>query len=216
MRYYGYNLIFNLLQKEAIDPQVVAKDRDLFLSDAQAIVKAKNLMGQQDALPELENFWHLDALHIILGELPPDKTTQQYLSSLLELPNAKLMTTVIDALLMQGQSIPNSAFEKVFDQPYYWYGLLKDLKFEDNLDKVPTELLTQKHTATAYVYNYLEGNFNDLTSFNILEKRDFDDGEDQYNIYLYTFKMTGYDETYFGVVSQPADPKEIDLSLIHI
>lgn len=209
LRYYGYNLIFNGLQNDALDPQKVAKNRAFFLADAQAIVDKYDLGNAKDTLPYIAEYYHLDALHIILGELPPEEKTQKYLNALLDLPNAKLVTTIIDGLLMQGQLVPTSAFETVFARPYYWKELLTNLKFENNLDKIPSDLLTQKATATAYVYHTLESEYNDLTSFKILDKRIYKEGETSFNMYLYTFTMEGYEKTYMGVVSQPIEEDEV-------
>ena len=57
----------------------------------------------------------------------------------------------------------------------------------------------------------MEGSFSDLTSFKILEKRDYEQEEKKYHLYLYTFTMQGYEDTYFGVISQPSTPTEISV-----
>ena len=115
------------------------------------------------------------------------------MQSLLGLPNPKLVTTLIDGLLMQNQKVPETAFATVFASPYYWKELLSNLRYEKNLDKVPAALLTQKATAKAYVYYTLEGEYSDLTSFNYLDKRTYEDSEGKaqsLSIHLYRWKAT--------------------------
>jgi len=209
LRYYTYNLVFNLLQNDKITPQKVAKDRSLFLSDAQVIVDKYNLKNVKDTMPYIDEFYHLDALLIILGELPADVKTQKLLQTILNLPNPKLVSTAIDALLMQDQTVPRAAFETVFDSPYYWKQLLNNAEYEKKLAQVPSDFLTQKATAKAYVINSLESEYNDLTSFDFIDKRVYEDKEGKVNLYLYTFTMEGYEKTYMGVVSQPITAEQI-------
>lgn len=212
LRYYAYNLVFNFLQKDILTPKSVANDRTIFLGDAQNLVNRYGLLNVGQTMPELKEFWHLDALNIILGELPPEKETQQYLLSLLKLPDAQLVSTVIDGLLQQNHIVPKSAFKTVLGTPYYWKELLDNLRFEDNLDKVPADLLTQQNTAMAYVYNALEGRYNYLTSFNFIENRVYQGEAGKVKLFLFTFTMEGYEKTYMGVVSQPMEEKEIAIN----
>lgn len=210
LRYYTYNLVFNLLQQDKIDLQKVAKGRSLFLADAQAIADKYDLTNVKDTMPYIDEFYHLDALLIILGELPAEAKTQKFLRTILNLPNPKLVSTAIDALLIQDQSIPRAAFETVFATPYYWKQLLNNAEYEKKLAEVPSDFLTQKATAKAYVINTLEGEYNDLTSFNFIDKkRTYEDKEGKVNLYLYTFTMEGYEKTYMGVVSQPIGGDQI-------
>ncbi len=209
LRYYTYNLVFNFLQNDVIDAEKIAKDRALFLGDAKELVSKYSLMSIEETMPDIAEYWHLDALNIILGELPAEVETQKYLSALLSLPSPDLVATLIDGLLLQNQPVPKSAFETVLGTPYYWKELLSNLKFENNLDKIPSDLRTQKNTAMAYVYNALEGQYNNLTSFDFIDKRAYQGETENVNLYLFTFTMEGYEKTYMGVVSQPLDDKEI-------
>jgi len=209
LSYYSYNLVFNFLQNDVIDAKKIAKDRAKFLGDAKKIVDKYDLMNVEQVMPDITEFWHLDALHIILGELPAEVETQKYLSALLSLPSPDLVATLIDGLLLQNQPVPKSAFEIVLGTPYYWKELLSNLKFENNLDKIPADLLTQQNTAMAYVYNLLEGEYNNLTSFDFIDKRAYQGETEKVNLYLFTFTMEGYEKTYMGVVSQPLDETKI-------
>lgn len=211
LRYYSYDLILNLLREEALSTELVAKNRSLFLKDAKQLVQQYNLLNVEDEFPKMEQYWHLNALHIILGELPADPQTDAYLSSLLKLPNKRIVLNLIDALLMHQQAIPNYAFENVAKDPYYWSDLLKNLAFEGNLDKIPNHLFTQERTIKAYIYKSLEDEYDQLTSCDILEKREYNYDGEQLSLYLFTFNIDGYEDTYFGVCSQPLTPDEINV-----
>ncbi|MEM0994381.1 MAG: TraB/GumN family protein [Bacteroidota bacterium] len=212
LRYYAYNLIFNLLQDDVLDKKQVAKDQAAYLEAAKAIVAKYNLKEVKTTLPEMDEYWELDALHIILGELPATPIVDQHLLSLLDLPDANLVAVLIDALLLHDQEVPTSAFETVFADPYRWRQLLSNLEHEAHLEFAPAHLLTQKSTVKAAAYYYLENEYGNVTNFHILEQRDFELEGTPLNLYVYTFELADYEGTYLGVCSQPKEATTIAVS----
>ncbi|MEM9887134.1 MAG: TraB/GumN family protein [Bacteroidota bacterium] len=212
LRYYTYNLIFHLLRADALDKEAIAKDQSIYLQAAKAIVEKYDLKEAKKTLPEMEEYWELDALHVILGELPAGSAIDQYLLSMLSLPDANLVAVLIDALLLHNQKIPVTAFEAVFADPYRWKQLLSDLQYEKHLEFIPSHFLTQKATVRAYVQHYLEDEYGTLSKFDFIEKRDFEWKGKPLNLYLYTFALENYEGTFLGVCSQPKSEKEIEIS----
>ncbi|MEM8910100.1 MAG: hypothetical protein AAGD05_19775, partial [Bacteroidota bacterium] len=208
--YYSDWLVYKLLRADVLDRESALLAPDRFLARAEALLEKHQLL-QVDSLVYFDDYYQLDALHVIIGELESTPATQQYLAKAQQLYDTYLLATIMDGMMMNGQTIERATFDRLFTEPYSWYRLLNNASVEKSLDRIPKDLFQQNSTVQAYVAQDIQDNFDQLRAYELLETRPHHTVEGDYLLYLYRFEIRGYEGAYLGLCSQPADPTKVNV-----
>ncbi|MFT6359509.1 MAG: hypothetical protein ACJAYJ_003741, partial [Saprospiraceae bacterium] len=199
------NVIYRLKLGENLSQEIFDIQRDFFVESIENIIQKNGLNVPLDTLPEMKEYRRLKILIRLLSELSSDKTIGEILVPLNNLPDEYLQLSIIDALLIHGLKPTKVSYQFVAKSPYYWYDLLKDLKYENRLDNAPKKLRTPELTVESRATNYLTKEYGALETFKILGKAAYSYQGKTVNLYRFKFSVKNYTGSYFGVCSQPND-----------
>ena len=202
--YYSYYLLFNLLRNDHVDLSQTPLPPQRFLDRANQLLEQEQLLTAEKAT-YFDQYYHLDALHVILGELTLTNATESYFAKAQSMVNPYLLSTIVDNLMMKKLPVERSTFEKVMESPYAWYRLLNNSSSEQTVDQIPADLLRPASVVEAYVAYEVEQEYNRVKEYKLLETKDYQDSEQAYKLYFFQFEIRGYSGTYIGVCSQPSD-----------
>ena len=201
------NVIYQLKVGEKIPQTQFDEQRNFYVDATENIIQKNNLNVPLDTFPKIAEYGQLKVLIRLLSELSNDEKIEKILISLNDLPDEYLQVSIIDALLMHGLKPSKSSYQFVAKSPYYWYDLLKDLKFENRLEAAPKTLRTPELMVESAVTNYLTKEYGPLKSFEILGKEDYLYQGKTFDLYRFKFSVINYTGNYFGVCSQPGNGK---------
>ncbi|MCI5080551.1 MAG: TraB/GumN family protein [Saprospiraceae bacterium] len=212
LRYNYYNLLFNSVPSDSLLTQMLEKHTDVFLQDANRMLQTYPFLEPIDTIKEVEEYWHFDALNILLGNMNTQAAIQDYFKELQGIQDPMLLATVIDALLKNGQAVDPTIWDTVKAKPYYWFQLLQNLASAGTDYAIPTDLLDQPSIVKALIDYDLDNYFGDYEQIKILEKRAFEYGGETYTNYLLRIPIEEPEAVYLAIVSQPADLNESTIS----
>ena len=211
LRYRLYYTLFVGAQNDSLLNEMLLPYTDVILQDAERICKTYPFFSDNDAIQEAEEYWHFDAINILLGNLPTQEVVSHYFQNLQSIKDPYLLTTVIDALLKNGQAVEPHLWDVVKVSPHNWYTLLSNLNFSGVDYAIPPDLIDQEILVHAYVDYHIGVNYGGLKEFEILDKRPYEYlGENLVN-YLVKIGVGDLEGVFLGVISQPTGMEDLQL-----
>jgi sulfur transfer complex TusBCD TusB component (DsrH family) len=209
--YYVYNVLFNNASIDSLLNEMLNPYVEEFIAAGNEIVSEYPFFEEEDNIKEVEKYWHLDAINILLGHLQTNSKIQSYFRKLQKIKDPYLLTTIIDALLKHEEAVEPKIWDKVKASPYNWYILMKDLLANGTDYAIPPDLIDQESIVKAFLEYDLDGFYGNYEDYVILDKRLHEHEGVMLVNYLVSLTVESTGKTYLGVVSQPEDSGDVHL-----
>ncbi|MCH2083727.1 MAG: TraB/GumN family protein [Saprospiraceae bacterium] len=209
--YYIYNVLFNNASSDSLLNDMLNPYVEEFIVAGNEIISKYPFFEEVDHIKEVEKYWHLDAINILLGHLQTNPKIQSYLRNLQKIKDPHLLATIIEALLKHEEVVEPQIWDTVKASPYAWYILVKDLVSNRTDYAIPPDLLDQESIVKAYLEYDLDEFYGNYEDYIILDKRLYEHENVMLVNYLVSLKVESTAKTYLGIVSQPEDSADVHL-----
>ncbi len=207
--FYVYDVFLRACYSDSNYVEMVKPCLPKLLAEANTIVTTNKLEEAQDSIVEFDFYSHLNKLNYLFGFFKESKEVGAYYKRVKNIPDAFLLTNIVDAMLVRNEEVETAAFEKIIENPYQWNRLLRAADYENNLDKIPAHLITQEKIVESIAARNIQDDNDVMTNFEIIDTRKHSHSGKDYKVYLFTFGVRGYTGTYVGLCSQPIDKAQI-------
>lgn len=186
--------------------EVLIEPREIIFAKAQQIATKYDLFEDPEASKDFADYELLDAINFFLTDVQATPDIENYFKDFYKFDDAYLILGAIRYYASEQIPLNPIMVKKVYDDPYNRIYLFRyaENNFGD-LKMLPKEYVSQEEMAKAYVYNTIYERYGLLGSYKAMKPQKYTKGEKKYLLHLFTFKLEGDDNEYFGAISQPAD-----------
>ena len=180
--------------------------REVIFAKAQQIATEYNLFNDPSASKDFAEYNLFDALNFFLTDIPPTPEIENYFKEFYKFDDTYLMLGAIRYYASEQIPFNPIMVEKIYNSPYDRIYLFQYAEnYFGDLKMMPEDYVSKESVMETFVYRSISDEYGALSFYKLMKSQKYKNGDKEYLLYPFTFKIEGNENEYFGAVTQPAD-----------